>query len=323
MDLLAQGTERGAQPVAAFRDTMFGDLLGISASVIVLPNTRNTLFPGSAANAIADQTGQPVVIRAPLSTRYNGIKISDNESPAPQDRVSFSYNYYYGVNQSLQPAGFPRVTGQRQVMGFEKTFLDGDISIGMRQPFVQIYGDSIVNGQTTGDLSVIFKGRLWADPVTGDLLSAGMVVTAPTGNVTAAIVNGVEINPKSTLFQPFLGFIRNYDRGFAQGFGSIVVPNRADDTTILFNSIGVGYWLYREPDNRFLTGITPVAELHVSTPLNNRSPNDVLYFQDQANITTGSYFSFRRLLVGTAFGIPMVGPRPWNFEWILNMNYRF
>ena len=57
-----------------------------------------------------------------------GVKISDNQSPRPQDRVYFSFNYFQGVNdqvnQKLQaPIGYTQVF--RYIVGFEKTFFDG------------------------------------------------------------------------------------------------------------------------------------------------------------------------------------------------------
>ena len=66
-----------------------------------------------------------------------GIKISENQSPRPQDRVYFTSNYFQGVNdqvnQRLQaPIGYTQVF--RYIAGFEKTFMDGQGSIGMRLP---------------------------------------------------------------------------------------------------------------------------------------------------------------------------------------------
>ncbi|MGL6094358.1 MAG: hypothetical protein ACRC7O_00975 [Fimbriiglobus sp.] len=323
--LTAQGTERGAQPVAAFRETMFGDLLGVNTRVTVVPD--NGGGGGGGNNGGGGGGGVPDAARAALRlsipVRYQGIKIADNESPMPQDRVFASYNYYYAVNNSLLPTGFQRSNVQRQVIGFEKTFLDGDISLGMRLPFVQNFGSPAVSGNDLGDLSIVLKGLLIGDTQTGDVLSAGLVVTAPTGNVAKVLVDGVNVGPHSTLLQPWVGFIKNQSDWFAQGFTSVVVPTESADTTLMFNSFGIGYWAYRNPAGRALTGITPVVEVHISTPFNNRDPDGLIYFQDQVNITGGSYFSFRRLQLGLAVGTSTIAPRPFQLEAIANLNYRF
>src|SRR5262249_42314691 len=67
----AGATEAGTQPGAMFNPNMFGDLIGISGSRIVRLGT-----------------GATTVARGlPISGRYNGFKITDNESPRPVDRV--------------------------------------------------------------------------------------------------------------------------------------------------------------------------------------------------------------------------------------------
>jgi hypothetical protein len=75
------------------------------------------------------------------------------------------------------------------------------------------------------------------------VLSTGLVVTTPTAPALE-VPGESDINP--VVFQPFLGFISNPSRDwFFQGFSSIAVPTDARDVTLLFNSLGAGYWLYR------------------------------------------------------------------------------
>ena len=52
-------------------------------------------------------------------------------------------------------------------------------------------------------------------------------------------------------------------------------------------------------------------------------PAGSVYVQDQVNITTGVHFITGRGTISPAFSIPTVGPNPWRYEFILNMNLRY
>ena len=62
----------------------------------------------------------------------------------------------------------------------------------------------------TGDLSVIFKFLLLKDQ--GDVLSAGMVVTAPAGP-SAFAGDSVFAVPHTTVLQPFVGYRKTSTTG--------------------------------------------------------------------------------------------------------------
>jgi hypothetical protein len=68
-------------------------------------------------------------------------RIAEDNSPRPTDRVIFSYNYYAniaiegGVSSGETSGG---INNQRDPIGFEKTFLGGDVSFGVRVPFFQV-----------------------------------------------------------------------------------------------------------------------------------------------------------------------------------------
>src|SRR5205807_1115909 len=66
------------------------------------------------------------------STIFNptirSFKIADNQTAMPVDRVSFSFNFFDYVNQSVnQRLGVPidRIQAYRYIFGLEKLFLDG------------------------------------------------------------------------------------------------------------------------------------------------------------------------------------------------------
>jgi len=90
----------------------------------------------------------------------------------------------------------------------------------------------------------------------------------------------------------------------------------ARDVTLLFNDVGVGYWLYRNnrPDS-LISGIAPVTELHVNTPLNHRGLDHFpIGFQDSVNFTGGAYVYLHKAVFGVAVGRPLTGPKPYDYE---------
>ncbi len=271
--------------------------------------------------------GQVVVaqrrtVKLPLAGRYNGVQITDNDSPRPTDRIYFGYNFFYDAGYSLNP-GIGGSNIQRQMAGFEKTFLDGDASFGMRAPFIQQYGPGGFGAQNVGDLSLLFKYAFYNNRTTGDLISGGFVLTTPTGGGNDILLLDGTRAPHSVLFQPWAGFVRMYDRGYMQGITNIIVPSSDRDPTLFGHSIAWGYFLYRSPSSRFLTGITPTIEAHIRAPLNHRDRNDLIFFQDQVNMTGGLHFWFRQVRLNTAVNVPVVGPRPWAVEGMAYLNWYF
>jgi hypothetical protein len=264
-------------------------------------------------------------VRSLLGSRYNGIKITDNDSPRPVDRVYGGYNYYDRVNASLNP-GLGRQDLHRETIGFEKTLLGGDASVGMRLPFVQLTGPRGTGGNVVGDLSVVGKYAFVNDRVTGDVLSAGLMLTAPTGGDFAdnVLLDGTRA-PRSVLFQPWAGFIKNAPAGYVQGISSLIVPTDSRDPTLFNNSVAFGYWLYRGSgcDGGRLTAVIPTVEFHVRTPLNHRDRTASVFLQDQVNLTTGVHFRTARATLSPALTVPLVGPRPFNLEVMVLFNWTF
>ena len=246
--------------------------------------------------------------------------ITDNDSPRPMDRVYFNYNYYDGLNAQMNP-GVGNITQNQQMIGFEKTFLNQNASIGMRLPFIQLNGPPGAGADAVGDLSILTKYAFVNRP-NGDVASAGLIITTPTGPSGGLLCDGTPV-PHSVLFQPWAGFVRVYERAYVQGVTSVIAPTDSRDVTFLANSLGVGYWLYRATGDRLLTGIIPVAEIHVRTPLNDRNPNGVVFMQDQLNVTGGLHLRFPRTTFGGSVCIPTLAPRPWNVEAIANFTYWF
>ena len=117
---------------------MIGDqssIVSIRPVKLTLPPTPPRLpSPGKASSFVAS---------------VRGLKISENQSPAPQDRVFYSFNFFADVNQHLNQKFEASVDGlkvYREVFGLEKTFKDGDGSFGVRFPINTVSANTTVTG---------------------------------------------------------------------------------------------------------------------------------------------------------------------------------
>jgi hypothetical protein len=289
---------------------------------------------------------EPVVARV-VFPFHGDFKIAENESPRPEDRVFVNYNFY---SDTTGPGTFfsvprqdtttttingnpatvttltpgvapPRVDVHREVVGFEKTFLGGDASVELRAPVVQQSGAEAIDGSDFGDLTVVLKYAFLNDRVSGDVLSAGLAVTLPTGP-GLAVPGGSELH--STLIQPWTGALWYFDRFYVEGFASLVVPTDARDVTLLFNDVSVGYKLYEAGGDRLISAVIPTVEAHITTPLNHRNDSSFVTAPDLVVLTAGSHFEIGQsatLSVGVA--APVTGPRAFDVEALVQLNYRF
>jgi hypothetical protein len=315
--------------------------------------TTGTTFITTVVNTTTTQTPTTVQVpvkiltnvRVPIATR-GAFKIAENESPAPEDRVFFTYNFYSDVTgpaalsqfpetRTIQTvingnpttittrfAGFPspRLDVHREAFGFEKTLLDGNASIGLRAPFIQQEGVSDFSAEDFGDLTLILKYAFLNDPRTRDVLCAGLGITVPTGP-SIPLPDG-SIHP--ALLQPYVGYRWHCCRFYVHGFSSLVVPTDSRDVTLLFNDVGVGYNLCHDPHNRLVTDVIPTVEAHLSTPLNHRNTEDAIFVPDLLVLTAGVHLvlpSRSTLTVGAA--TPVTGPRPFDVEAMAQLNWRF
>jgi hypothetical protein len=209
------------------------------------------------------------------------------------------------------------------MIGFEKTFLTGNASFEMRLPFLQLEGDGSVSQQDIGDLTMILKYAFINNRETGNVLSAGLGVTVPSGADNVPGIGVIDIH--DTLLQPFLGYIFNGESLYLMGFTSLVVPSDSRDVTLLFNDIGVGYWLRLNRDESFIRGIVPTLEVHVTTPLNHRGlSNSPVGAPDEVSLTGGVHLLMPRGAdLGIAIVDPVTGPKPYAFEAVVQLNFRF
>jgi len=274
-----------------------------------------------------------------LTPAVRGMKIAENQSPQPQDRIFYSFNFFENLNADINRrfrAPVNNLKVYREIWGFEKTFDQGRGSIGLILPLNTITADSTIPGKfakpggtstSLGDLSIFSKYILKLDPATGSLISTGIIVTPPTGPNQFAGASYLQ-NVHATSIQPFLGYIWRRENFYLHGFSAIDVPSSVRDVTMIYNDIGIGYFIFRSNDpSRFLTAIAPTFETHVNTPLTHRdpfNPKDPTGTPDVVNLTYGVNFGFySRSILTFGFVNPVTGPQPFNYEWLLLFNVRF
>ncbi len=348
---------RGEAP-SGYNPHMLGDL-GIAKY-----GRRLQTFTGSATTTFVPITvGTQTATPSPTTTNVTGsrvvlvpvanqgaFKAAENASPRPQDRVFAFYNFYgdirgpagaynapsttvttgtsglFNTSTTTTIPGAPFVNLHRETFGFEKTFLDGNASIEFRLPVSQ-QGDGGVNGfgySNVGDLTIITKYAVINDLVSGNVLSGGLSITAPTGPRFDTTDGPI----RSTLLQPWLGYIYNRDRFFLHAFHSIVVPTDSRDVTLLFNDVGVSAWLYiSDNPGRLLSFVVPTFEAHITTPLNHRGGFDgtnPIVVPDVVVLTGGVHLGlFRRATLTFGAGVPVTGPSPYSIEAYTQFNVRY
>jgi hypothetical protein len=282
------------------------------------------------------------------------VKISDNNSPIPRDRVFFDFNDF---QNSLAVPGSGTSPGysasiQRYMPGFEKTFFNGWASIDIRAPFADAQNPNIntltpnaLKSTVFGNTSVTLKTLLWRTDRAA--ISGGFGVNTPTaGNVqlltsSATGVQSITINNDAVHLLPFLGlWLRPTERVFVTGFvqmdldanGNLIHNNTSgtlvgalNDQTLIYADMSIAYWLYRKPENRYLTGVVPYWEYHftgslqnpdlVSTTSGSAQVGNIVRLQfgntvnqfDISNLTTGAH-----LYIGPKSVLTLGGVLPLN-----------
>ncbi len=167
------------------------------------------------------------------------VKLAENTSPIPRDRVFLNYSYFSNV-----PIFPGDVDVHRLTPGFEKTFLDNLMSFELRVPMAKTLGadsqvidgngssgpfGSVIGDTSTGELgnlTMYLKASLWEGR--DYLISTGLGVALPTADdLTVTKLSSDPVNPGATVLRfenesvhllPFLGGVyAPNDRFFASG----------------------------------------------------------------------------------------------------------
>jgi hypothetical protein len=315
------GAESGTEFALAIPN-MQGHQLGIPAISFGRRGPQFPPVPGQGSGAVVVPT-------------IRSFKIAEDESPRPQDRIYFGFNYYNNVNDAVNTrmqADVHHIDVYRETFGLEKTFLDERASVGLRLPLNTLTADSPISGlggtnTALGDLSIILKYAFWWNRDTGSLASVGLGITPTTGPDAFAGSHSVTAFHSTTL-QPYLGYIWNFERWYLHGFLALDVPTDSADVTLLYNDIGAGYYLYRNREcGKVLSAVIPTFEVHVNTPLNHRGAfnfSDLAGTPDWVELTMGTTFElYQRSTLAIGIVTPITGPKPYDFEVLAQLNIRF
>jgi len=266
------------------------------------------------------------------------VKISENNSPIPRDRVFFAFNEFNNAALVLQQNQTGTIDIQRYTPGFEKTFWGGQGSIEVRSPFaytqnpnLSLQGNLAPKQSQFGNLSLALKLLVWREDNFAVAMGTGL--NLPTGPDVQVFQFGqpmLTLKNQSVHLLPYIGaYWAPIDRAYVQGFlqvdvdangNAVNVPNGGrggvlTEQTFLYADVAIGYWLYQNPEARVVTGIIPTLEFHYSTTLQNA---DIVTAQsgttqftlgnsfnrlDITNITTGTHFRLGPLSFLTIAGV--------------------
>ena len=268
---------------------MFGDVFNLGGNLSVMKGT---------ITAEGD---------LPLAAACRRVKVAENNSALPQDRVYFLYNHFHNslqteVDQSLPAAVLDQrdFSVNRYTIGLEKTLFQGLWSVELRMPFGEQIdylspsfdaggGDMVafgVSGGEVGNLAVLLKRLIYESNTAA--MSVGLGIDTPTGNDAHGYfdTHTYTLENQAVHLLPYVGVAwAPRERLFFHSFLQVDVPtngNRVDysdpaigegtfgvldEQTLLYVDVAAGYWLYRNRRAPTLTGLAAVVEIHDTTTL--------------------------------------------------------
>jgi len=294
LDESTQPVEMAQQPQQTFTSSANNFT---SASNTFAPNMIGDLLGGPAVPVQYDFFGSPYTfgVGSAGSLVAGRIKLSDNNSPLPRDRVFFDYSYFHNV-----PLASGGINVSRFVPGFEKTFFDGMASVDVRLPMLYTLNDEVTvlgsnvssdHGTEFGDLATTFKLLLWESDVWA--VSGGMGISAPTSDDLLVRQEGLgpllRIGSNSVHLTPYIAALATpNDLFFVQSFLQLDVDTNGDrvytrntltgeldfagryrEQTYLYFDVATGVWLYRNDYTRGLSGVAAIFEVHYTQSLEN------------------------------------------------------
>lgn len=288
---------------------MFGDLF-LSSSCAAFSETGGGFFGGATF---------------PMS--MVGQKISENNSPLPQDRFYYNFNYFDdAIHYDFSNSDFVTTSKSgarplvRHTLGIEKTFLDQIFSLGVRVPidqrvdvFENVGGTPMqLDVAGLGNVLVTGKTLLWSTETLA--FSGGMGVEIPSGRNSVLRVGDVKIfmDNQAVHLEPFLGAIWTpSDQWFFTAFtqmdivtnGNPVVftsPSNLTDTQILTPpNVGhldfmMGYWWFQGNQQSLMSGLASVLEIHYAAALQeidtvSANFGDPIYFGCNSSSRTNGF----------------------------------
>lgn len=313
-------------------------------------------FDGSAQTSI--RSVQTILVDVPSPSGggiFGRLKLSENNSPMPRDRVFFDYSYFSDV-----PIANNGAHVQVFRPGFEKTFFNETASVEVRTPFAATLdsnqtsdGAMAYNAEfgniTVGGKALLYSNGTWA-------FSFGTALIIPTADdikISSTLLGRqlIQVNNQAYHVQPYLAALWTpSERFFLQTFvqidfclngnavftdvsgAGLVKSGHLNDQTNFFWDVGMGYWLFRNTEGEsLLRGLAPVFELHYNQSLNDA---DIVQFGDLGIGDLGGNYSIINATMGLNIDLrtntsmmlgvvlPLTTDRQFNYELSLQLNQR-
>ena len=299
-------------------------------------------------------TGGRILGQVPLAAGDSSVKIGEDTSPIPTDRVFFDYNFF---NNPVISADGSVVDINRYTFGFEKTFFDGTCSLEVKVPIISglnnIQDPNLPGadnlGTNLGLLALTPKVLLYRNDQSA--MSLGMAIGLPTApDAELRFTPDVHVFDDSVHLAPFLGLLLTpNDRVFSITYlqldfdcnGNRVLQGdtpigRLRDPNLLYVDSALGYWLFKDSQDGafggYLTGLAPLLELHYTTTLQDMEGvggviQPISKRLDILNLTAGLYFQIGPLSSLVVAGVAPLrtseADKEFDAEVLVEFNRRF
>lgn len=343
------GAAGSAMAQGSVTPEMMGDRFGTAGTYLEYfdpysSEDRRILIPNSATGGVVGR-----------------LKLSENTSPMPRDRVFFNYSYFDDV-----PLLIDGVNVERYTVGIEKTFFCGAMSVEVKAPVactldneITLRDDNDTSDYVFGNLYTTVKCLLARGDDAG--ISMGVTVEIPTADdIVIEDVSGgtlIDMENNSVHLAPFVGMLWDPGDFFAQciiqwdidttgsqvymntdpafpSFGSLERVGRITDATWQYNDLSLGYWLFQSCDPcAALNGLAVITEVHYNVTLNHEdeiTANGVTLGQrahrDNLNVVVGLAARVNQnLSMGIGYGLPIGNGSDQEFDGEVRMflNYYF
>jgi hypothetical protein len=298
--------------------------------------------------------GGKLLGQVPLAAGDSSVKIGEDTSPIPTDRVFFDYNFF---SNPVISADGSAVDINRYTFGLEKTFFDGTCSFELKVPVISGLNNVQDPAATTADnegtnlglLALTTKALLYRDDQSA--MSLGLAIGLPTApDAELQFTPDVRVFDDSVHLAPFLGLLLTpNDRVFSITYlqlnfdcnGNHVTQGdtpigRLRDPNLLYVDSTLGYWLFKDsPDGAlggYLTGLAPLIEIHYTTTLQDMEGVDSVIQPlskrlDILNLTAGLYFQLGPLSSLVVAGVAPLrtseADKEFDAEVLVQFNRRF
>lgn len=286
------------KPASLDTPNMIGDFLGYTGSVSFNTVTAGSLETTSGTFALPASGRVPKIAENNSAIPRDRIYFAYNHFHNAYDSSSTVNPNDVDVDMNPIPSSTleEQFDQNRFTLGIEKTLFYGDLSVEARMPLVTQIDHTVPSvtdpnatafrfgtNDPTGNLTFILKQVLidWYGPESSGVFTGGFGLTIPTSEGANVQLGDASFNvdDMGVHFSPYLALLIDGQKGwFLQAFAEfdtstdkVIVHDRTmgrigkmDIPDVINLDVGIGWWLHRYPNRRWLKGIAPIVEFHHS-----------------------------------------------------------